>query len=800
MRYPWIPICAALILGILLSPLDPAQAGTLRVGTILVAACALGAALWGRRSLAFIFALAAFALCGAALHSAAMAPGSPDRLPRLESAGELRLDRLIELEGVVRGHPERRPDLVKLTLDVERISQSGTSREAEGGILVTVYLSERWQERELPFRAGDRVRMLTRLKKPRRPGNPGGFDYAGYLRLRGITHICSLKSPMAVEILGRGCGLPGSSLFSSLRATLGGQVRRHFARHGVLSQRGALLEAMLIGNRGMISQETKNLLRRLGLLHVIAISGYHVWALSLICFLLLRSARIPDRWASVVTIVVISFYWAVAGGRSSAGRACLVGIVFLLGRVFDKRSNSVNNLAFAACCILAVAPTELYNVGFHLTFAAALSITLLYKPLNRLFRPLGWAGSLLAISVAAKLGVMPIVALNFNTVTLHGIVTNALLVPVLGLIIILGFLFLFAAAALPALGWLLAVLVSFLLGLTLEVIRLLDALLPLAIHVPEPPLWLLVAYYVSLPLWLALIRKAEAVAKIVVRAAPAVVAAALISVNPFVVAPRGHYRLHAIDVGQGEALLLELPDGSAALIDGGGTPLSDFDVGQSVVCDFLWHRGHRRIDLMVSTHSDTDHLEGLLSVAENFPVRELWLTSAAQENDNLRHLLRTAERGGWVVRRLSRGRTLRWRSTRWHVLGPPAEPYAGPEASNDNSLVALVEIGRYSIMLTGDAERGPLDETAALYGERLRCDVLKVAHHGSDDALSLAFLEAAAPRLALISAQLDNVHRFPRPAVIDALEQDGITILRTDLQGALSLTFKANKIEVRRGR
>ena len=111
-----------------------------------------------------------------------------------------------------------------------------------------------------------------------------------------------------------------------------------------------------------------------------------------------------------------------------------------------------------------------------------------------------------------------------------------------------------------------------------------------------------------------------------------------------------------------------------------------------------------------------------------------------------------------------------------------------------------MEIGNYSILLTGDAEQGPLDEIAALYGERMRCDVLKVAHHGSDDALSPAFLEAAAPRLALISAQLDNVHRFPRPAVIDALERAGITILRTDLHGAVSLTFKANRIEVRRGR
>lgn len=791
MKYPWVPICAAFVAGILLAPLDPEQIEPLRIGLILTGVSACGAALWGKRLLSIFFALAAFVLAGAALHTTAMTSDDPDYLPNLKKNEILILEEPLELVGAVQRHPERRRDKLEMVVAVEKYFQRGRWRDGSGRVLMRTYLTPTWQDRALPFRTGDMVRCFTSLSSPRSPGNPGGFDYALYLHRQGINHTCSVKSPMAVEIISRGNGLPGASELSSLRAALGDLIRRHFSPAGVLSERGALLQAMLLGCRGMISDDTKLLLRRAGLLHIIAISGYHVWVLGLICFLLLRAIRVPDRWASLFIIAVLVSYWAIAGGRSSAGRACIVGIIFLLGRVFYRKPNALNILAFAAFAILLFNPAEIFNYGFLLTFAAALAIVVLYRPLNRLLEPLGWIGSILALSLAVQVGILPLTALLFNIVTIHGALTTALLLPAVSLVIMLGFLFLFAASIMPAVGDILASIISFLLGTTLEAANLFDTLLPLAVRLPAPPLWLLIAYVVALALWITLSRFTE---RKVIPALPFASLLLLFILNPFTGPPRSDYRLHMIDVGQGESLLLEQPDGKAALVDGGGSPISGFDVGEHIVSTFLWHRGHREIDLMVSTHSDSDHIEGLVQVACNFRVRELWITSAAEDNQNLQRLLRIARKQGTLIKRVTRGRNLKWGVTNWTCMNPPAVPYRGRDSSNNNSLVARVEFGGHRLLLTGDAESGTLAEIGEQFAGELNCDVLKIPHHGSDDSLSEGFVNEANPRMALISAGYENIHGFPRQAVLDALSARQIKLLRTDLHGAVSLTFSAGEI------
>jgi competence protein ComEC len=796
MTRPWLPVCLAFIAGILLAPLDSAGLLQLKIALLLTTAAALGAALWGRRTSALLFIMISFALSGAALHTSAVTSADPHHLANLIRSNEFDFSQPVRITGILAHHPDRRPNLLQLDLAVERIEQAHKSQTARGGLLVNVHLSAAWNERALPFRTGDRVQLIAQINLPRPPGNPGGFAYDLYLLRNGITAIAHVKSPLAVRILSRGHGLPGAAQISSLRAALMGTVERDFSPTGQLSQRGALLQAMLLGQRGMISDETKHLLQRTGLLHIIAISGLHVWLLGFVVFMALRSARLSDRWVSLLTIAAIAFYWVLAGGRSSAGRACLVAIVFLAGRFFYRRADLINNLAFAALVILVVTPTELFSPAFQLTFSAALSICLLYPPLNRLLGPLGWIGSALAVSFAALFGTFPLSAMYFNIATLHGAITTSLLIPAITLVIFIGFLYLLLAFLFPFSAGLLAGLVDFLLGITLEAASLFDRALPAAIRLPSPPPWLAVAYYLAL---LAVPFLAAKTKRTFTPFLPLLILLVLLVWNPFIGPPIGDYRLHAIDVGQGESLLLELPDGSAALIDGGGAAYGDFDVGEYAVSDFLWSRGRRRIELMVSTHSDSDHIDGLISVARNFDIGEIWVTTAPEENEKYLDLIRIARQKEWKVRRLARGDRIIWRSTAWTCLNPPNPPYRGRNASNANSLVTLVQAGNWRILLTGDAAAAQLDDIAKLYGLTLHCDVLKVPHHGSDDSLSTEFLNLANPQYALISSGYRNVHGFPRQTVLEALDSRQIKVLRTDLQGALSLTLGSNRISVSTG-
>lgn len=785
------------MLGIVVTPPDASLLANLRTALLLTAAAAAGAALWGRRSIALLFILASFAAAGAILHTAAVTFRDPAHIVNLERSGGIDTARTLRLTGVIAAQPERRPDRLQIEVGIEELQQDGRTTVAAGRVLLNLHTTFAWSARDLPFRAGDRVRLVARLRVPRRPGNPGGFEYDVYLRRRGITHTGHLKSPLAVEILTQGHGPPGAAWLSSLRAALQARIMRDFSAMGGVSQRGALLQAMLLGQRGMISDETKHLLRRTGLFHIIAISGLHVWLLGFIVFIALRAVRLPDRAVALLTIAALALYWALAGGRSSASRACLVAIVFLLGRVFYRKADMINNLAFAAFLILAFAPTELYSLGFQLTFSAALSICLLYPVLNDLFEPLGWIGKAFAVSFAALFGTLPLSAAHFNIVTLHGGLTTTLLIPAITLLLILGFFYLLISGLLPFTAGLLSSILDFLIGVTLEAARLFDRLLPAAVRIPAPPTWLIIVYYAALltATLLALRTKRRLVPLL-----PFLVVLALLVWNPFVGPPTGTTSLHAIDVGQGESLLLELPDGSAALIDGGGAVFGGFDVGEQIVSDFLWHRGHRHLDLMISTHSDSDHLDGLLSVARNFPVRELWITGAAKQNERFMQLMRTAEDNGTRIRRLSRGDRLAWRGTTWVCFNPPGIFYRGRNSSNANSLVTLLQADGHRILLTGDAGERQLDDIAGLYGGGLRCEILKVPHHGSDDALSRRLLDLAHPSYAAICAGNNNIHGFPRRAVLNALKSRNIKIFRTDLDGAVSFTLSDKGVSISTGR
>lgn len=804
MRYPWVPITLAFVAGILLSSRSTEQIPFLLAIAGIATLAALILTVLGKRTVAFLCALLAFANMGMVLITRATVFSDPDHISALEQDNGIDFTRIIEIEGMVAEHPAKYDHGLRLIVDIRRLDQSGVSITASGRIQLYVNTPGTHDKMLSPFRSGDNIRFFSHLRKPTVYNNPGGFDYAEYLRRFGITHTAAVNSPLAVEILNRSGVLDPSAVISSVKAEFEEIIQQFFSDSGGLNQKGALLEALLLGNRGRIEEETIAPLRRAGLMHIIAISGYHVWVLSLICFGLLRLTGLNDRWTSSITALVIIFYWGLTGGRSSIGRASIIALLFLLGKIFQKKSFPANNLAFAALAILLLNPTEIYSAGFQLTFAAVISILICYRRIVPFLRPLGLAGPLLAVSISAQLGVIPLTAYHFNMVNVHSILSSIVVLPMVSLVILLGFTLLLIGHFIPFLAELLAGLISFNIGILLESVELLDRVLPFSIRLPAPPVWLIVSYYICLAAWAVaqiLREKREAVDELpatlnLVAMIPAAIALLLLVVNPFHGPPTGFYRLHAIDVGQGESLLLELADGSAALIDSGGTPMSDFDIGESVVSPFLWHRGHRSIDLVMATHGHSDHVEGLNAVLRNFTVGQLWLPRGIRNNEDVAKLLDTANRRGTAIRYIGRGDEVRWRSTSWRFFNPPSPPYTGKDALNNNSLVCSVRIAGKKVLFTGDAEARALEEIIRQYGNELHADILKVPHHGSDDALNAELLELVRPRVAVISAGRNNLFNFPRPLVLRELKKHNILAARTDEKGWISILISGDSITV----
>lgn len=788
MRHPWGAATLALMTGILCAPL-PFVSGW--AGPAIAAALALvgGLLTWcDRRRLALSTLCIAFFLTGSVLMDRAQ---RPDGLSVFLTDPAFSSDQVLEIEGTIAAHPERRPEALVMPLTINSIRRDGHWQPIVGTTRLRIALSPEWGGKPHPFRWGDRVRLFSRLRPVVPSGNAGIFDFADWLLRNGMSAYAAADSPLAVEIISR----PGGpfTLISSIKTAMEAVIVRHFGSPEGVDQRGALLEAFILGNRGLLEAESIAPLRRAGLMHVIAISGFHVWALNLICIALLRLARVPNRASYLAAAAVTILYWGLAGGRASVTRAAVVALVFLAGKIWSRRSFSINSLAFAAFCILVVSPRDLSDAGFQLTFGAALGIVGLYPRLLPWFRRFGWAGQAVAVGIASQLAVLPLTAWHFQMINLQSVITTFLVFPLVTFAVLAGFLFLTVLHLVPGVAELAAASLSLCFGLLSELAVWFDRVLPFALRLPAPPFWLAAFYGVALIGWvLATPRRRtpeppEEAAPSAFGLVPIAALLILIVINPFVQPARGAWRLHQIDVGQGSSLLVETPDGGAALVDGGGTPIGDFDIGEAIVSPVLWSRGHRALDVVVATHGDDDHAEGLLAVLRNFSVAELWLPRGLPRSPLTAELIDLAHRRGARIRHFARGEETTWGPTRWRFYNPPRPPYPGQSVSNRNSLVAHTSLGDFSLLITGDADIPALEDIARS-GLAAPAAVLCVPHHGSDDALSHTFLDTIRPYIALISAGRDNRFAFPRPAVVRALLERGITRLNTGELGAITLT------------
>jgi len=359
-------------------------------------------------------------------------------------------------------------------------------------------------------------------------------------------------------------------------------------------------------------------------------------------------------------------------------------------------------------------------------------------------------------------------ALYFHRLSLTGLSANAAAVPLLGLVVPVGFL------AILANSELLAQFAALLLHWTERTVAWHAHWEP-AWRIPDPPLWLAVVFVLFLIL---------AAIRLPVRLrytafAAALVCLAILALHPFApMTQAGTLEVTTIDVGQGDSILVAFPDGKLLLVDTGGIPSfgksvesrTQLDIGEDVVAPYLWTRGIRHLDAVAISHFHDDHAGGLAAILRDFQVNELW-TGAVPAAYELPHI---------PVRKLQRGNPFSFGGATIQVLAPGPDYVPGKAPKNNDSLVLRLTHGRHSFLLTGDAEK---QIEAQLDGTMPRTDVLKVGHHGSKTSSTAAFLDAVHPAFALISDGFENSYGHPHPKTLAALEERHIETFRTDQTG-----------------
>jgi len=755
-RAPLLPLAAAFAAGIAVtsSPVVPAPLFLLEgAGVVLIVATAAHSC--GLDRPALLLLLIGVASLGA-LRASSLLPG--DHIARHA------LPPTVAVEGRIAEEPIRwTEDRVRLLLDLEGYYEGQDRRPATGRVQLTIY-------GELPsLGEAQRVRAEVRLYRPVGFRDPGVFDYPAHLRRQGIL------------LIGNGRGDRVTPL--TVDAPPWPVRMRRWAVAAIRAQlpesSAALLAGLLLGDRTALPPETDEAFRRAGVYHVLAVSGFNVALLASSVFAGLALLGVPRRPTAIAAAVVLLGFALTVGGQPSVVRATVMGLLLLLAILLQRDSQVMNALCLAGLLLLAWSPTSLWDPGFQLSFAATAGIVYLATPLADLFGKAGWPrwlATAVGVSLGAQLPVTPIMAIHFNQLSLIGVAANLVVVPLAGPATTLGML----AVLVHAVSETAASLLFNALWLLLIAMRLavwVAAAVPGAMVHLAAPSWPAIATWCG-----ALLLLPHLGSRAWTRAATLalVAATAALSVWPLIPRHTERLRISFLDVGQGDAAFIELPEGQRVLVDGGPGGPRRFDVGERVLSPFLWNLPALRLDVIALTHADADHVGGVAAVLRHFLVGEVWETGRwGPGTDETLRALRASSAARHV---LTAGQRLWVGSALFTVLNPGND---GPAvAANDDSLVLRLDWRDFSALLTGDV--GWPGETRIL--ERrgpVRATVLKVGHHGSRSASGASFLDAVHPRVAVISVGPRNPFHHPSPEAVARLEAAGARVYRTDRDGAV---------------
>lgn len=694
------------------------------------------------------------------------------------------------------------------------------------------------------FHYGDRIRFPTKLKPARNFRNPGAFDYEGYLADRGIAVLGSTK----MEEVERLPGFSGNRI-ERLRSRIHLSVIAKV--HELWPVREAvLIDAMIIGEEAFIDRDTRADFQRSGTYHILVVSGMNVSILAFLVFWTLRRLRVPEVPATLLTVASCAGYALITEVGAPVWRATLMCAIYLGTRLLYRDRAMTNGIGAAALGLLIFDPRQLLTPSFQMTFLCVLLVSAIGIPMlertSQLYRlalanwySVNYAAllpprvaqfrldlqlisgrvallvgerparrfvigatrcvfavwDLLLISAVMQTGLALPMAYYFHRATTIGLPANLVVVPLTQLMMP-------AAVAALALGyvspWLAKLPVSAttlaLEGIT-GTIRGLGGVRLADFRVPMPSTAVIVLTTASLlfAMWSARRKLRLSVAGLA--------AIFLSSLAIAFVAPRPHTKagvveVTAIDVGEGDSILVVTPTGKTLLVDSGG-PIgpggSQLDFGEDVVSPYLWARGISHLDAVAISHGHSDHMGGMVAVLRNFRPKELWV-GLLPPSRALENVIAKAQAHGVNIVRCWEGDNFEFGGTDIRVLFPPRDWPTGEKPQNSDSMVLNLSYGESSLLLEGDAQKHTERRIIAL--EHPQATLLKVGHHGSANATTPELVDSTRPGFAIISVGSGNSFGLPRYETLARLAAAHTRVYRTDLDGAVTFYLNAQSVTV----
>ncbi|WP_379834861.1 DNA internalization-related competence protein ComEC/Rec2 [Fictibacillus halophilus] len=620
------------------------------------------------------------------------------------------------------------------------------------------------------------------LKEPEPQSHYYGMNYREYLHNKNIHWILE---PSQVDA-GSCVTDKKESLISRIKIWRSKSIKQLEAD---FSQNTAgLMNALVFGYREKIETETLESYQKLGLTHLLAVSGFNVGIISYFLYLFFVRLGIVKELAYVLIVIFLPIYIVLTGGESSIVRAGIMGMLALCFIVFRKKINPAVLLSFVCITMLSWNPLYAFDLGFQLSFL----MTFVLITSISLFKTKSNTQLLIITSFMCSLFSFPIILYHFFEFSLWSLPINILYIPFVSLVLFPVSFFVFGVIHLfPSAIYLLKFPVQFLFESSASILKIAQKFNG-TLLLGRPSLWLFLFYFLAI---LYLFYEWERNDRLYLRfCIPFMFIILLQACIPYL---NPSAKVSFINVGQGDSVLIELPFRKAVyLIDtGGAIPFEkekweeryeEYDVTKKAVLPYLKGRGIRKIDGLILSHADMDHAGGTVFLLNNFPVETIYLP----KNNNLSELeaeiIESGKQKGIHMKYLRKGMQWGIGNSRFIVLHPSEKN----TSSNNRSVVLWVKLYDTSFLLTGDIEKEAEHEIINNFSQ-LKADVLKVAHHGSGTSTTEQFLELAAPEFAVISSGRNNIYGHPAKDVITRLKEKKVTIYRTDKNG--DIIFEAAK-------
>lgn len=640
------------------------------------------------------------------------------------------------------------------------------------------YLLNIKKSKEMNIKFGDYIKINAKIEQPSKARNYMGFDYQKYLKSKKI--IATILDVENVEILDVNKANIAESIFNSVRNNIKEIMYKLLPKDAK-----ELVVGMMIGDKEDLDANITENFKNSNLTHMLAVSGAHISYVILGLNLMLK--KTSNRFRKIFIIFFLIFFVGVTDFTPSVQRASIMAILLLISTMLYKSQDTYTSIAFSGLVILIINPYSFFDIGFQLSFGGTIGIVLMYNNLMKRFKQKrklkGYIVSSICVSVCANLIIIPIMAFNFNTVSLTFWISNLFAGPFLGVIIILGFCMYLISFVIFPVAKIISIPLKYLIYILLVIVKYCSRIPFSSITIRTPYIFEILIYYIVLYLVFNYAKIKHYFKKLVV----VIMIVILIANSCIYVQNHGKMIIYFIDVGQGDSTFIRTAKNKTILIDGGGSENSSFDVGEKTLLPYLLDRKITVLDYVVISHFDTDHCGGILYLMEHIKVKNIIISKQGKESSNYNKFKNIVIDKGISVIFAKKGHKIKIDNETYMDVLFPNNNLISDNILNNNSIVTKICYNNFSILFTGDVEEIAENEICSQYNttNKLKANILKVAHHGSKTSSTAEFIKMVKPQIALIGVGEKNKFGHPNDGVIQRLKNMNTKIYRTDKMGEI---------------